>query len=55
MQSEIPLTATPSDGEKEKIAVNFECSLNSELIASLPMCSLVPSDGERVRVRGACN
>jgi hypothetical protein len=54
MQSENPLTPTlsPSDGEREKIAVSFECSLNSELAASEAMCSLAPSDGERVRVRG---
>jgi hypothetical protein len=57
MQSENPLTPTlsPSDGEREKIAVSFEDSLNSELAASDSMYSLAPSDGERVRVRGASN
>jgi hypothetical protein len=43
----IPLTPTlsPSDGEREKIAVSFECSLYSlycELVASGAMCSPRP-------------
>jgi hypothetical protein len=54
MQSAITLTPTPypSDGEREKSAASYECSLNSELAASVAMCSFAPSDGERVRVRG---
>jgi hypothetical protein len=57
MQSEIPLTPTlsPSDGEREKMAVSFESSRSIEITASVAMCSLAPSDGERVRVRGAFN
>jgi hypothetical protein len=49
MQSEIPLTPTlsPSDGEREEMAVSFKCSLNSELAASDAMCPLALSDGER--------
>jgi hypothetical protein len=54
MQSDIPRTSalSPSDGEKEKIAASFERSFNSELPSRDEMCSLAPSDGERVRVRG---
>jgi hypothetical protein len=57
VQLDIPLTPalSPSDGEREKMAASFECSLSGELAAPDEMCSLAPSDGERVRVRDLSN
>ena len=57
MQFEPPLTLTlsHSEGEREKTSYRHAQSPDGDTILNARRDSLSPSDGERVRVRGAFN